>query len=156
MRTFLVFLAIWGALAPSAGRAQRNAAYPPDDAQIVITINPEARVSAVLGAPLPSPGACGTTTDLNVHVINQGFVTAAFRATVAGGDSGDVAISLDGPKLTGNHDEVRRLHITVFRSEVRDVAIAFSVQGNFGEATSDGSVHFIFRCFQGSEGSSRD
>src|ERR1700722_8520132 len=41
----------------------------PDDPPIKITINPEARISAVLAGALPPPAQCGTATDLSVKIV---------------------------------------------------------------------------------------
>src|SRR5688500_13764425 len=79
-------------------RHQDHVAHPAD-AHIVVTINPEARVSAVVGAPLPVPPTCGSAMTLTVKVINQGFVTAPLRAAIAGNEGAQVALHLDEAKL---------------------------------------------------------
>src|SRR5262245_28654681 len=71
------------------------------DAHIVVTINPEARVSAVLGAPLPAPPVCGTAMELRLKIVNQGFVTAPLRASIVGDGARLVELHMDGAKLSG-------------------------------------------------------
>jgi hypothetical protein len=55
----------------------------PRNFPIVVTINPEARVSVALAGPMPQAHP-GTPVDLPVKVVNLGFVTATLEAELVG------------------------------------------------------------------------
>lgn len=139
------------ALVTAATRAEEDHAHhhsspPPGDAQIVVTINPEARVSAVLGAALPPPGTCGSATELKVKVINQGFVTAPLRAVTVGEGARHVALHMEGEKLNGEPKDSRVLHLTPLGPGPVDVTIVFSIDNNIGDHGGHDRVHFLVRC----------
>jgi hypothetical protein len=116
-----------------------------DGAQIIVTVNPEARVSAVLGnAPLPSH-PCGTPNTLQVKVINQDGVRSPLQARLVDAPAA-VAMKWDDAALTGRQDEERLLQIRIGRNEVADLTVAFSLSGDPGDLASRDRVHFILKC----------
>jgi len=120
--------------------------HRPSDAQIVVTINPEARVSAVIGAPLPAPQICGSPLALNIKVINQGFVTAPLRAAIAGDHHMQVTLVTDDAKLSGAREENRLLALTAQGSAPVDVTIAFSIDDTIGDLAGRDRVHLLIHC----------
>jgi hypothetical protein len=138
------------ALVSIAARAEdhthHGATSAPSDAQIVVTINPEARVSAVLGAPLPAPAACGSATALNVRVINQGFVTAALRASIIGDGVSSVALQMESGKLSGESNDSRTLHLITLGPDPVDVTVAFRIDKNIGDLGGRDRIHLLLRC----------
>lgn len=148
MRTLLL-LALGSATAMAENHAHHHEALPPGKAQIVLTINPEARVSAVMAAPLQAPGACGSPTELKIKVINQGFITAPLRASIVGDDTSRVSLHMDGAKLSGKTDDFRTLHLIPLGPDPVDVTIAFSIDKNIGDLGGRDRVHFVVRCVSG-------
>jgi hypothetical protein len=116
------------------------------NAHIVVSINPEARVSVTLAAPLPSPSACGSNTALNVKVINQGFITAALRASIVGEDAPRISLHMDSVRLSGKAEESRMLHLLPLGPDPVDVTIAFSIDKSIGDLGGRDRVHFVVRC----------
>jgi hypothetical protein len=119
---------------------------PGRSAQIVVTINPEARVSAVMAAALPPPVSCTEPTALKVKIVNQGQISAPLQARLIS-DGGQVAaIHMDKARLSGSREEERALHILPGSNAPVDLTIAFSLDGNIGDLGGRDRVHFIFRC----------
>ncbi|MFO1249512.1 MAG: hypothetical protein U1E93_15170, partial [Alphaproteobacteria bacterium] len=83
-----MILAALLALAPGATLAQpmmedhahHHMMSAPPAAPIVISVNPEARVSVVLSGPLPAPGPCSRPVDVPVQVQNDSFITSRLEA----------------------------------------------------------------------------
>ncbi len=146
MKWLLILLALGSVVASAEDHADHPDPLAPGDAQIVVTINPEARVSAVLDAPLPASGTCGSATALKVKVINQGFVTAPLRASIVGDGVKHVVVQMDDTKLSGEPQESRTLHLIPLRSDAVDVTIAFSIDKNIGDLGGRDRVHFLVRC----------
>lgn len=124
---------------------------PPAQGHIVVTINPEARVSAVLGKPLPPAPLCGSGMDLDVQVLNNGFVTAPLRAEALGDERLKVALQIDKDKLSGEPEDLRTLHLLPMRPDPVDVTIAFSIDDTIGDLVGRDRVHLLLRCTQASE-----
>jgi hypothetical protein len=118
------------------------------DAQIVVTINPEARVSAVLGASLPSPSPCSESTELKVNIVNQGRVTAPLRAKIVGDGAKLVTLHLAQEKLSGAPIDSRVLHINPLGNQPVDITIAFSVDDHVDDLGGRDRVHFLMRCLK--------
>ncbi|CDO34165.1 MULTISPECIES: hypothetical protein [Alphaproteobacteria] len=116
------------------------------DAHIVVTINPEARVSAALHQPLPLQPKCGDARDFSVEIINQGFVTAPLRAAIIDGAGDRVALHMDVQKLSGRARDLRRLHLTPLDQRASDVTVAFSLDHNVGDQGKRDRVHILMRC----------
>lgn len=116
------------------------------DVQVLVTINPEARVSAAVAAPMPPPKKCGEVTEIVVRVINDGFVTAPLRAAIVGGARSRVALHMDIAKLSGAAEDVRQLHLIPLQQEVTDVTVAFSIEDNLGDLGGRDRVHLLVQC----------
>jgi hypothetical protein len=95
-------------------------------AHIVVTVNPEARVSAVRGRPLPLQ-QCGTPVAIEVAVVNQGFVTAPLRALLVGDGGVHARLGLEPRRLTGRSTESRLLRLEPIGRTPLDLTIAFSI-----------------------------
>ena len=119
---------------------------PAGDAQIIVIINPEARVSAAIGAPLPPPVKCGEAAELKIKVVNQGVVTAPLMATLVGDGSKHVDLHMEKSKLTGAPEEGRALHLIPTGPDAADVTIAFSLDRNIGDLGGRDRVHLLVRC----------
>jgi hypothetical protein len=146
MRPLLFLLALWITAAPAEDHAHDHSSLSPEDAQVVVTINPEARVSAVIAAPLSTPAPCGSATRLEIKVINQGFVTAPLRAAIVGDGARHVALRMDNTKLSGGPEDSRTLQLIPRGPDPVDVTIAFSVDDDIGDLGGRDRVHFLVRC----------
>jgi len=144
----LLFLLIFGIAAAQVEDHAHHAASPVDDGQFIVTINPEARVSVVLGAPLPAPSPCGTAQELKVNVVNDGFVTAPLQAAVIGDGARYVSLHMDGAKLSGEAKDTRTLRLIPHGPELVDVTMAFSIDNNLGDLGGRDRVHFLMRCMK--------
>src|SRR5687767_1872692 len=130
MKRSLLLLLLGTAAARAEDHAHHHTSTLPSDAQFVVTINPEARVSVVLGVPLPPPAPCGSAMELRVTVINQGFVTAPLRAAIVGEGAQYVALHMDRTKLSGEAKDKRVIRLTLLKPELLDVTIAFGIDNN--------------------------
>jgi len=119
----------------------------PNDPPIKITINPEARVSVVLGGALPPPVPCGTAADLSVKIVNQGFVTARLEAELVDAPAG-VALEFHPEPLRGVPEELRKLRITLAQPGATDLTIAFKAHNEIPDLGGRDRVHFLLRCAQ--------
>src|SRR5215469_1237075 len=95
------------------------------DPAIKITINPEARISVVLASALPRPAPCGTPVDLEVKIVNQGFVTSRLEAELVGDAPTGVSLEFHLVPLKGVREEFRNLRITLTKPGPTDLTIAF-------------------------------
>lgn len=126
---------------------QKHAQAIVANADIVVTINPEIRVSAVLAAPVPALlRKCGNSAEFKVRVVNQGFTTARLRAAVVGEGKDRVTLHMDATKLSGKPEDLRLLHLTPFSAGATDVTIAFTIDNNFGDPGGGDQVHLLLRC----------
>jgi hypothetical protein len=116
------------------------------DAQIVVTINPEARISATAAAPMPPPAKCGTPVELKVRIVNQGYVTAPLRVAIVGDRSRRVALHMDTVKLSGRTEDARLVHLIPLSTGATDVTAAFSIHNNLGDQGGRDQVHLLVRC----------
>lgn len=123
-----------------------HAAPPAGDAQIVVTINPEARVSAIVAAPLPPPAPCGEATELKVKIVNQGVVTAPLRARLVEDGARYAALHMDAAKLSGRLEDTRLLHLIPLGAAPVDLTLAFSIDNNIGDLGGRDRVHLLVRC----------
>jgi len=146
MKSLLLLLAMGTVVANAEEHAHHADALPSIDAQIVVTINPEARISAILGAPLPAPIACGSPTEIKVEVINKAFVTAPLRAAIIGSSSRQLSLHMDDTKLNGQPEDNRVLQLVPLGPSLVDVTIAFSIDYNIRDLGGRDRVHFLLRC----------
>jgi hypothetical protein len=122
------------------------AAVSPNDPPIKITINPEARVSAVMAGALPSPAPCGTAIDLPVKIVNQGFVTSQLEAAVVGDVPPGVTLDFHPAPLKGAPEELRMLHLTLTKPGTVDLTLAFRAHNEIPDLGGRDRVHFLLRC----------
>jgi hypothetical protein len=152
-----LLLGILLALAPSdAPETDRHAQHDhhqsdshappaPGDANLIVTINPEARVSVAKAMPLPL-AECGRPVPLKIRVVNQGFVTAPLKASLA--DDGDRHVRLEsaGPRLTGNPNETREMRLTQLGSNPADITLVFSISEEIGDLNGRDRTHLLIAC----------
>lgn len=123
-------------------------AASPNDPPIKITINPEARVSVGLAGTLPPPVLCGTTTDLPLRIVNQGFVTASVEASLVGDAPAGVTLYFRPEPLRGVPEELRKLHITLTKPGLTDLTIAFRAHNEIPDLGGRDRIHFLMHCLQ--------
>ena len=148
MRTILAFAILFGL--GSAARAQRIKNHGRlsfrDSANIVVTINPEARVSASLSAALPPPRACGSPIELNIKVINKGLVTAPLLAFALEDAERYVDVEMEPQKLNGEAEDSRVLRLIPHGPQPADVTIVFSLKNNIKDHGRNNQVHLLLSC----------
>lgn len=126
--------------------AAPEAITSPDDPPIRITINPEARVSVVLtNAPILA-GRCGGDSEVNVRIINQGFITARLEAELVGSPPPGTAVSFDPDPLKGVAEEFRKLRLTLTRPGPTDLTITFHAKNGIPDLGGRDRIHFIAQC----------
>jgi hypothetical protein len=125
----------------------RNEAVSPNQAPITITINPEARVSAVLTGPMPAPVSCGSATDFSIRILNQGFVTSRLEAAFVGDVPQGVNLDFQPAPLKGVREEVRHLRIILTKPGSTDLTIAFRAHNEIPDLGGRDRVHFLMSCF---------
>jgi hypothetical protein len=111
---------------------------------LVVTINPEARVTVKRGDMLP-PGMCGEPVRLQVLVRNAGFVTARLKVRLIDSPAGVLVTDNAGP-LRGTAEELRELQIVRSGGDPIDVTIAFSLGDEAGDLAGRDRVHMLLRC----------
>ena len=115
------------------------------DAAFVITINPEARVSVVMGASTRKPVRCGSVADFAVKVVNQGFVTSRLEAQLVDPPKG-VSVDFRPEPLRGIPEEIRHLFITLTRPGETDLTIEFKAHNETPDLGGRDRVHFLVGC----------
>jgi hypothetical protein len=121
---------------------------PATEPAINIIINPEARLSVVLGASFPAPAPCGTATEMTVKIVNQGFLTSQLEAQMVGEAPAGVTIEFRPEPLKGVPEEVRKLSIVVSKPGPTDLTIAFRPQVEFLDLGGRNQIHFLIHCLQ--------
>jgi hypothetical protein len=116
------------------------------DAAILITINPEARVSVRLTGKLPAPVTCGTAGEFLLKVINQGFVATALEAELVEPAPEGTSLEFAALPLTGTPEEWRTLRLILTRSGATDLTLAFRTRNDGPDLGGRDRVHFIWRC----------
>jgi len=112
---------------------------------IVVTINPEARVSAVrIGHSLRLANN-ETSILVPVLIINNGRVTAPLRATLLRPERDLVDVSMASEALSGAPNEKRELEIRLAVSGPLDVAIAFEISPEGGDLAGRDRIHVYLR-----------
>lgn len=113
---------------------------------IIITINPEARVSAALGGALPEPVSCGTAADLTIRVLNQSFATFRLEAQFVDDVPAGVSLDFRPAPLKGVREEFRNLRITLTNPDATDLTVAFKAHNVPPDLGGRNRVHFVMRC----------
>jgi hypothetical protein len=134
------------ALALGGPEHNHDSPAAPTDPPIKITINPEARVSVVLGGAFPPAAACGTPVDLSVKIVNQGFVTSQLEAEFVGNVPVGATLDFHPERLKGLPEELRTLRITLTSPGPTDLTIAFRSHNNAPDLGGRDRVHFIMGC----------
>ena len=115
----------------------------PASPQIIVKINPEARISASWSGPLPQPTACTVPASLRLQIINQAMITSPLLAVVVEPESG-VSIDMENGPLAGGDVESRTIKVTA-KHDMTDVTIMFVTAATAGDGEG-APVHFLFRC----------
>lgn len=131
----------------SVSQHVHTAAPSPTDPPIIVSINPEARVSVTLGGVLPPPVPCGQPAVLAVKVVNQGFVTSLLEAELVGGVPAGTSLDFHPTPLKGLPEELRELRITLPKPGLTDLTVAFRPHNEAGDIGGRDRVHFLIRCF---------
>jgi hypothetical protein len=116
------------------------------EAMIVVTVNPEVRVSAELAGIWPPRIACGKPVQLPLKVLNQAFLTSRLEARLVGQSPAGVALELDRRPLSGALEEMRTLRITVPTAKTVDLTVAFRAPAESPDLGGRDRVHFVLRC----------
>lgn len=132
------------ALAADPAGVNPAAASARGDPAIIVTINPEDRVGVALSGGPPGPAACGTTVELGIRVVNQGFSTGPLVAELVDAPRGAV---LDFPagRLSGSPQESRTLRITLPNTKAADLTIAFRLRNEAPDLGGRDRVHLLVR-----------
>jgi hypothetical protein len=113
---------------------------------IVVTVNPEARVSSVLTGSWPPRIACGKPVELPVKILNQAFLTARLEARLVGQLPAGVALEFDRRPLSGAPEELRTLRIALPIAAAVDLTVAFRAPAEIPDLGGRDRVHFVLRC----------
>ena len=136
----------------SSARAQDHAGHvhgaspPLQSAPIVVTINPEARVSAKWWGPAPPAAVCGSPVEIPVAVENQGFVTGALQAHIVGIVPRGVVLRLSRQPLNGRPSEMRTIGLTLTEPGPVDLTLEFSIPNERPDLGGRARVHFLLAC----------
>jgi hypothetical protein len=134
------------AVSPAAGQPSDHpsaTAAQPTDTPIVVTINPEGRVSAVLAGDLPRPAR--STVGLAVKVINQGFSTGRLLAVLVGDPPAGATLDFNAERLKGAPQEMRMLRITLTNPAPTDLTISFRLANEMPDFGGRDQVHLLIR-----------
>jgi hypothetical protein len=113
---------------------------------IVVTINPEARVS-VTGRRLTYRSlTCHKPIDLPVKIFNLGFVTAPLMVRLVGNAPSVSSVALLGNGLTGGREENRVLRLFLNHIGLVDLTLAFSIRHGIEDLDGRGRVHLLLEC----------
>jgi hypothetical protein len=117
-------------------------------APIMITINPEARVSVALAGALPQPVSCGKAADLAVGIVNHSFATFRLEAQFVDDVPAGVSLDFRPAPLKGVREEFRNLRIILTNPDLTDLTIAFKAHNELPDLGGRDRVHFVMRCVQ--------
>lgn len=118
----------------------------PSDPPIIVSINPEARVSVTLGGELPPPAPCGQPAVLMVKVLNQGYVTSRLEAELVGNTPAGTTLDFHPAPLKGLPEELRELRIILRQPGLNDLTITFRPHNDVGDIGGRDRIHFLMRC----------
>jgi len=136
----------WGARAQEAHHHQITGTGTAP-AAIEITINPEARVSALaMPSALPPRTACGAPLDLLVKIINQSFDTSVLEARLVDNVPPGVTLDFRPAPLTGAAEEMRLLTLVLRDASPVDITLAFKERKGIADLGGRDRIHFILRC----------
>jgi hypothetical protein len=132
--------------AQKSERADQQYKASHNEAPIMITINPEARVSVALAGALPQPVSCGKAADLAVRIVNQSFATFRLEAQFADDVPAGVSLDFRPAPLKGVREEFRNLRITLTNPDPTDLTVAFKAHNELPDLGGRDRVHFVMRC----------
>ena len=112
---------------------------------VVVTINPEGRVSAMVMGALPPPAAYGAPVDLAVAVVNQGFSTGRLEARLVGSPAAAATLDFRPEALKGVPLERRTMRITLTGGAPADLTIAFSLRNESPDLGGRDRIHMLLR-----------
>ena len=115
-------------------------------APIEISINPEARVSVALGAPMPGRNTCGQPITLPVRIMNDSFITASLEARLVGNVPSGVTLGFHPAPLSGKSEEQRQITITLAEPGTKDLTISFKAHNDIPDLGGRDRVHFLMKC----------
>lgn len=115
-------------------------------APIEISINPEARVSVALGAPMPAHNVCRRPIALPIRIINDSFITASLEARLVGNVPSGVTLGFHSAPLSGKSEERRQITIILTQPETKDLTISFKAHNDIPDLGGRDRVHFLIKC----------
>lgn len=113
---------------------------------IVITINPEARVSVTGGGALYRSQLCERPVELPVSIVNTGSVTTLLQARLVGSTPEGSSVTFLGGKLNGARQEQRMLRLTLRGSGFVEVTIAFRAKDDLADLDGRDRIHLLLEC----------
>lgn len=113
---------------------------------LVVTINPEARVSVVRPAASVFT-VSGGELELTIGIINEGGVTGFLRTKLVGSVPGWVTLEADAEPLTGAPREQQRARLVFSEPRMADLTIAFALPGESPDLGGRDRVSFLVRDF---------
>lgn len=128
------------------GEAHHHGDAPVRRAPIEIAINPEARVSVTLGAPMPKHQPCGRPIAIPVSIANDSFITARLEARLAGNVPKDVRLDFRPEPLSGKAQDWRALTLVLGEPGLKDITISFKAHGDIPDLGGRDRVHFLIGC----------
>jgi hypothetical protein len=115
------------------------------DCPIMVTINPEGRVSAMIVGALPPPAAYGAPVELGVVVVNQGFSTGRLEARLVGSPAAAATLDFRPDALKGAPLEKRTLRVVLSGTAPTDLTIAFSLRNESPDLGGRDRIHMLLR-----------
>jgi len=115
-------------------------------APIEISINPEARVSVVLAAPIPVRNACRRPINLPVRIVNDSFITARLEARLVDNVPSGLTLDFRPARLSGKQEDWRTLAITLAKPGIKDVTISFKTHNDIPDLGGRDRIHFLIGC----------
>jgi hypothetical protein len=121
------------------------AAAQADGCPIVVTINPEGRVSARVMGALPPPAAYGAPVRFDIAVVNQGFSTGILEARLVGSPAAAATLDFHPAPLRGAPLERRSLKVTLTGGAPTDLTIAFGLRNESPDLGGRDRIHMLLR-----------
>ena len=118
-----------------------------NEAQIEISIRPEARVSVARAAAAPPASHCGDETALLIRIVNQSYITSGINVqsgNTLGADQ--LAISPITPALSGEPVEYRVLNIHPKSQGPVEIALRFDAGPGTADLGSRSTVPLLLTC----------
>lgn len=111
-------------------------------APLAVTINPEARVSAVRTSTLIAAPTANEWFTLPIEVRNEGYVTGLLSLSTA--PSPDLEVLTPPCLLTGEQSQFAALQLRM-REQVVDVTLTFRAESALGGLANHSTVDFLLR-----------